>query len=86
MFVDGGRSPHAGATCTGNVATGYFFDATEVVLAGNNATTTTCPPGLAGTATRMCVWNGPGSSSGVWANPISNCQRTVSRNPARTSD
>jgi hypothetical protein len=71
-----GENVHLGATCTNNVASGFFFDPTEVVLAGTNATTTSCPPGLAGTATRLCVWNGPNSASGVWASPISNCQRT----------
>jgi hypothetical protein len=64
------------ATCTNNVATGFFFDATEVVEAGANATTTTCAPGLAGYATRACVWNGATSASGVWAAPVSFCQRT----------
>ena len=62
--------------CIGNVASGYFFDATEVVLAGANATTTTCAFGLAGYATRLCVWNGPNSQYGVWAAPASYCQRT----------
>jgi hypothetical protein len=62
------------ATCTNNVATGFFFDATEVVEAGANATTTTCAPGLAGYATRACVWNGATSASGVWAAPVSFCQ------------
>ena len=70
---------HARATavvCIGNVASGYFFDATEVVPAGANATTTTCAFGLAGYATRLCVWNGPNSQYGVWAAPTSYCQRT----------
>ena len=62
--------------CIGNVASGYFFDATEVVPAGANATTTTCAFGLAGYATRLCVWNGPNSQYGVWAAPTSYCQRT----------
>jgi len=65
----------AGATCTNNVATGYFFDATEIVLAGENATTTQCPPGTAGFATRQCLWNGANSSTGVWAEPLNNCKR-----------
>jgi hypothetical protein len=61
--------------CTGNVAPGFFFDASEVILSGSNATTTTCPFGLAGFATRACVWAGPTSQFGVWAAPVSNCQR-----------
>jgi len=68
----------AGATCTNNVATGYFFDATEIVLAGENATTTQCPPGTAGFATRQCLWNGANSSTGVWAEPLNNCKRMPS--------
>ena len=75
-------------TCTGNTAPGYYFDASTVTLAGQNATTTTCAPGLVGSATRLCVWNGPTSASGVWANPINNCQRTCDpgfcANPCRT--
>jgi len=61
------------ATCTNNVVPGYFFDASEVVNAGEDAVTATCPPGLAGNATRRCLWNGPLSESGVWADPINNC-------------
>jgi hypothetical protein len=64
----------APATCTGNVATGFFFDASEVIQAGQNATTASCAPGLAGTATRRCLWNGPTSASGVWAEPFNNCK------------
>ena len=66
----------AEATCTSNIAPGYYFDSAAVTLAGSIATTTTCAPGLIGYATRACVWNGPNSASGVWANPISYCQRT----------
>jgi len=55
---------------------GFFFDASQVVLAGDDAVTTTCAPGLAGNATRRCIWNGPNSASGVWADPINNCVRT----------
>jgi hypothetical protein len=62
------------ATCTGNVATGFFFDATATTLAGQIAVTTTCAPGLIGNATRLCVWNGPRSATGVWAAPVNNCQ------------
>jgi hypothetical protein len=67
----------AAATCTGNVATGFFFDATATTLAGQIAVTTTCAPGLIGNATRLCVWNGPRSATGVWAAPVNNCQRTA---------
>jgi len=70
------RARSAGATCTNNVATGYFFDATEIVFAGENATTTQCPQGTAGFATRQCLWNGANSSTGVWAEPLNNCKRT----------
>ena len=61
------------ATCTNNVAAGYYFNTTEVILAGENATTTQCPPGSAGYATRLCLWNGANSTTGVWAEPYSNC-------------
>jgi len=71
-----GNSSAPGATCTNNVATGFYFNVTEIVLAGENATTTQCPPGSAGYATRMCLWNGANSSTGVWAEPYSNCKRT----------
>ena len=64
----------APVTCTNNVAPGYLFDPTAVTLAGAVATTTVCPPGLVGYATRKCLWNGPTSQYGVWANPISFCQ------------
>ena len=66
----------AGVTCTGNVVPGYYFDASQVIAAGTSAVTTTCALGLAGNATRTCVWNGPTSPYGVWADPVSNCLRT----------
>jgi hypothetical protein len=64
----------AGATCNGNDEP---FDASEVVLAGNDAVTTSCPSGHVGNMTRRCVWSGPTSSVGVWAVPINNCKRTL---------
>jgi hypothetical protein len=63
----------AAVVCTNNVVAGYFFDATAVTLSGTNATTTTCPPGTAGFATRACLWAGPNSQFGVWADPTSFC-------------
>ena len=74
------RAPLLAVVCTNNVAPGYYFDASEVIPSGQNATTTTCPFGLAGYATRACLWNGPTSQYGVWAAPASFCLRTgVSR-------
>jgi hypothetical protein len=64
-------------TCTNNVVPGFFFDATEVVLSGQNAVTTTCAVGLVGSASRLCVWNGPSSPTGTFANPINNCVPVV---------
>ena len=79
----------AGATCSGNTAPGYYFDPVAVTLAGANATTSTCAPGLIGFATRLCLWNGPNSAAGVWADAISHCLRTAAARvwlPARAHD
>jgi len=64
-------------TCTNNIVPGYYFDATVTTYASAIATTYTCAPGLAGYATRRCLWNGPTSAAGVWENPISYCERTL---------
>ena len=44
--------PVAEVVCTNNVVSGYYFNAAESTNAGTNATTTVCPPGTAGYATR----------------------------------
>jgi len=82
------RSP-PGATCTNpnqglSSASGFAFDVSDVVSAGEDAVTTNCAPGLAGSATRRCVWSGPNSQFGTWATPISNCER-ASSNPGAGS-
>lgn len=82
-FLPRGHSCRTGVKCSNpndglGTGTGFTFDNAAEAFSGEDAVTTNCARGLAGTASRRCVWVDPHTPTGTWANPINNCQRTAS--------